>query len=127
MDKNILIKRNKDFVIGMIRLIEQLPKSLSVDVFSRQLIRCSSSVGANYRAACGAKSTADFIYKLKIVEEEADESMYFLELLREVVPENFYNTIDKLVNEANELVAIYVSSIKKVKHNQNTKIINPKS
>jgi four helix bundle protein len=115
MNKDTLIQRNKNFVIAVIRLIEQLPKSLSVDVFSRQLIRCSSSVGANYRAACRAKSTADFLYRLKIVEEEADESIYFLELLREVVPQNFFELIDKLLKEADELGAIYMSSIKKVK------------
>jgi four helix bundle protein len=118
LDKNTLINRNKAFVIAVIRLIEQLPKSLSVDVFSRQLIRCSSSVGANYRAACRAKSTADFINKLKIVEEEADEAMYFLDLLKEVVKESFHFEIDRLLKEANELVAIYVSSIKKVRQNQ---------
>ena len=122
LDKDTLINRNKAFVIAVIRLIEQFSKSLSVDVFSRQLIRCSSSVGANYRAACRAKSTADFIYKLKIVEEEADESMYFLELLKEVVPNSFHPEIDRLLKEANELVAIYVSSIKKVKQNQKSKI-----
>ena len=118
LDKNTLINRNKAFVIAVISLIEQLPKSLSVDVFSRQLIRCSSSVGANYRAACRAKSTADFINKLKIVEEEADEAMYFLDLLKEVVKESFHFEIDRLLKEANELVAIYESSIKKVRQNQ---------
>ena len=113
----MLIARNKKFVIEVIRLIEQLPKSMVVDVFSRQLIRCASSVGANYRSACRAKSTADFIHKLKIVEEEADESMYFLDLLKEVVPNVFQETINRLLNEANELVSIYVSSIKRAKLN----------
>ncbi len=100
MDKTILIKRNKSFVIAVIRLVEQFPKSLFIDVFSRQLIRCSISVSANYRAACRAKSTADFDNKLKIVEKEADESMYFLDLLLEVVPNNFHETVDILLKEA---------------------------
>ena len=90
------------------------PKTREYDAFCRQLIRCSSSVGANYRAACRAKSTADFVYKLKIVEEEADESMYFLEVLLEVNEDN-HNEIKRLLGEANELLSIFVSSIKTIK------------
>lgn len=78
------------------------------------MIRCSSSVGANYRAACRAKSSADFINKLKIVEEEADESMYFLEILREVGKVH-QEQIDVLLNEADELLSIVVASIKTMK------------
>ena len=75
------------------------------------MIRCSSSIGANYRAACRAKSSANFINKLKIVEEETDEPIYFLELLKEI---NNYDLkfIDNLIDEANELLAIFVASIK---------------
>ncbi len=71
------------------------------------MIRCSSSVGANYRAACRAKSTADFINKLKIVEEEADESMYFLEIFQEI-SSSHQEEIKKLHVEANELLSIMV-------------------
>lgn len=100
MNKNELILRNKRFAFKVIDIIEELPKSKAVDIFSRQLIRSSSSVGANYRAACRAKSPADFINKLKIVEEEADESGYFLELIKYVDRGNNAKTIDGLIKES---------------------------
>ena len=83
-----------------------------------KLIRSSSSVGANYRAAQRGKSTADFINKLKIVEEEADESMYFLELLIEVMDSN-QEELKILHKEANEIVSIVVASINTARKNQN--------
>lgn len=115
MKKEELQNRNKKFVIGVIDLIDQLPKGLSFSIFSRQLLRCASSVGANYRAACRAKSTADFINKLKIVEEEIDESEYFLDLINHVDTGNNAKKIDELRKEANELLSIYVASIKTLK------------
>jgi len=115
MKKEELQNRNKKFVIGVIDLIDQLPKGLSFSIFSRQLLRCASSVGANYRAACRAKSTADFINKLKIVEEEIDESEYFLDLINHVDKGNNAKKIDELRKEANELLSIYVASIKTLK------------
>lgn len=84
--------------------------------FTSQLIRCSSSVGSNYRAACRAKSNKDFINKLKIVEEEADESMYFLELLMEILPERKIE-FQKLHAEANELLSIVVASLRTLRKN----------
>jgi len=105
--KNILKERTKKFAIDCWYLCSKFPVNREFDAFCRQLIRCSSSVGANYRAACRAKSNADFINKLKIVEEEADESMYFLELFLTIS-----NKIKRLLNEANELIAITVASIK---------------
>lgn len=115
LDKSVLISRNKAFVAGVIDLIESLPKSMANDVFSRQLIRCSSSVGANYRAACRAKSSADFVYKLKIVEEEADEALYFLDLINYVQKGKKENQIKKLMTEGEELLSIYVASINTMK------------
>lgn len=115
MRKEELQDRNKTFVFGVIDLIDQLPKTMSFSVFSRQLLRCSSSVGANYRAACRAKSTADFIHKLKIVEEEIDEAGYFLELIEYAAKPERFESINKLKIEANELLSIYVASIKTVK------------
>lgn len=73
--------RYRGFAIEVASLIQDLPKNIVNINYSNQLIRSSSSPGANYRAACRAKSIADFINKLKIVEEELDESLYFLELL----------------------------------------------
>ena len=111
MNKTDLIKRTKRFALDVIHICDQLPNSNVNNVFSRQLIRCSSSIGANYRAACRAKSGIDFINKLKIVEEETDEAIYFLELLKEISNNNT-KSIDVLINEANELLAIFVASIK---------------
>ena len=98
------------FALDVARFCEDLPPRFSILSYSRQLIRSSSSVGANYRAACRAKSTADFINKLKIVEEEADESVYFLELIDEL-EDSQKESISKLKKEGNELLAITVASI----------------
>lgn len=92
-----------------------MPRTREFDPWVRQLIRCSSSVGSNYRAACRAKSRADFINKLKIVEEEADESVYWLELIQEAMGTNSPE-LNSLLKEANELLSIVVSSIKTAKH-----------
>lgn len=87
-----------------------LPKHLPFDIYIRQVIRSSSSVGANYRAACRGKSPADFINKLKIVEEEADETVFFLELILEFETK-CEAEIKTLIKEGNELLAIFVASI----------------
>ena len=76
MDRIAFQKRTKAIGIETIKLIDSLPKSRSADVVARQLLRSATSVGANYRAACRAISTADMINKLKFVEEEADETLY---------------------------------------------------
>lgn len=81
-----------------------------------QLIRSSSSVGANYRASQRAKSTADFINKLKIVEEEVDESVYWLEIFEIIIQDNL-EEIQILKKEGNEILAIMVASINKAKRN----------
>lgn len=109
--KEALKKRTKKFATDCWWLCAKFPNSRGFDAYCRQLIRCSSSVGANYRAACRAKSTADFINKLKIVEEEADESMYFLELLIEISDKE-HEEMKRLHKEANELLSITVASIK---------------
>jgi len=83
MDKIELKRRTQRFAINVIKFIETLPLNKSINVLSNQLLRCSCSVGANYRSACKGKSTADFINKIVIVEEEADESIYWLELMEE--------------------------------------------
>ncbi|MGS2761217.1 four helix bundle protein [Sinomicrobium sp. M5D2P9] len=88
MYRNNLTDRTKRFAIDCWKLCNRLPKSREFNAYVNQLLRCSSSVGANYRASQRARSTADFINKLKIVEEEADESMYFLELLLEISEAN---------------------------------------
>lgn len=106
-----LVKRTKGFALNCFRFCKTVPRSRELDAWVGQLIRSSSSVGANYRASQRAKSSADFINKLKIVEEEVDESAYWLELFMEVGNSD-PDTIDYLHKEAKELLAITVTSIK---------------
>ena len=103
--------RTKKFALRVIRLKEALPKGRTADIIGKQLLRSGTSVGANYRAACRARSTADFIAKMGIVEEETDESIYWMELLIETSLMN-QERLDELIKEANEILAIVVSSIK---------------
>lgn len=121
MTKAELIERNRRFVISVLAALETLPHNRMYDALVRQLVRCVTSVGANYRAACRAKSTADFLNKLKIVEEEADETCYFLDLLMTLTGDKGRQTLEGLYKEANELVAIYVASIKTTRSRVGTK------
>ncbi|WP_083692381.1 four helix bundle protein [Seonamhaeicola sp. S2-3] len=115
--KNELIQRTKQFALGCWHFCFKVPKSREYNAFVNQLIRSSSSVGANYRASQRAKSTADFINKLKIVEEECDESVYWLEIFEEIFPEQIQE-ISILKKEGKELLAIIVASINTAKRNQ---------
>ena len=117
MDKIELKRRTQRFAIDVIKFIEELPNSRSLNVLCYQLLRSSSSIGANYRAACKGKSTADFINKIVIVEEEADESIYWLELMEEsgLVSSTKLVTLKK---EADELTAIFTAIGKTAKANQ---------
>ncbi len=125
--KQQLKNRTQKYAADCWHLCTKFPVSREYSAFCNQLIRCSSSVGANYRAACRAKSDADFINKLKIVEEEADESMYFLELLLQVGNKE-HEEIKRLHSEGNELLAIVVASIKTMRaKNQKSTIENRKS
>src|SRR5437773_7361205 len=108
MDKEALKNRFKVFAIKVAELIQDMPESKINRPYFNQLIRSSSSTGANYRAACRAKSASDFINKLKIVEEETDESIYFLELLQHF-NHTFHDRIGILLKEGNELISIIVS------------------
>ena len=103
--------RTKAYALRVITLVEALPQHRTAEVIGRQLLRAATSVGANYRAACRAKSTADFIAKMGIVEEEADECLYWMELLIDsgLVP---HSRLTELMAEGNALVAIVVTSIK---------------
>ena len=103
--------RTKSLAIGIIKLCEGLPEKDSNRIITRQLIRATCSVGANYRAVCRAKSTADFINKLNIVEEEADESIFWMELLGELNT-NILETVLNYRNEMNEILAIVVAAKK---------------
>ncbi|MEG4577609.1 four helix bundle protein [Microcoleus sp. N3A4] len=83
MDEQEFKQRTKQLALRVIKLVSSLPKNTVSEVIGKQLIRSGTSVGANYRAACRARSTADLIAKLRIVEEEADESLYWMELIVE--------------------------------------------
>lgn len=120
MNKEILKQRTKAFSISIGKLVLDLPYNLINKNYSNQIVRSSSSVGANYRAAIRAKSTADFINKLKIVEEELDETMFFLELLKEFNSEKTQQIVTDW-KEANELLSIIVASISTLRRNQSKK------
>ncbi|TCP25958.1 four helix bundle protein [Tenacibaculum skagerrakense] len=115
--KNQIINRTKVFALNCWKFCFKIPKSREYNAYVNQLIRSSSSVGANYRASQRAKSTADFINILKIVEEEIDESIYWLEIFEEILPE-YKEEVEILKKEASELLAIMVSSINTTKRNQ---------
>ena len=116
MNSEILKKRTYNFALSVIDLIDEMPKTMAADVLSRQLLRSSTSVGANYRSACKAKSTPDFINKLKIVEEEADESEYCLSLIKDCKKFKISN-IESALKEATELNRIFSASARTAKSN----------
>jgi four helix bundle protein len=116
MDKLVLIERIKKLCIRVIAMVEHLPETNSAKVISGQVLRSVTSMGANYRAACRSKSSRDFINKLKIVEEETDETLYWLELIE--LTEMFRPIqIEPLKKETEELLSIFVASIKTAKMN----------
>lgn len=116
MNRDEMQERTKSFAIAIIQLVEGLAKSRTGDVVGRQLLRCGTSVGASYRAACRARLQADFISKMGIVEEEADESIYWIEILVKAALVKKEDVV-ALLDEANQLVAITVSSIRTAKKN----------
>jgi four helix bundle protein len=103
--------RTKRFALDVIRLVGSLPRGETARLVAGQLLRAATSVGANYRAACRARSAAEFAAKMGIVEEEADECGYWLELLTEAGLVSA-STVRSLRNEADELVAISIASIR---------------
>ena len=114
MKSSDLKKRTKQFALDILNLTDSIPYGRKADAICRQLIRSATSVGANYRAACRARSKADFISKITIVEEESDESQYWLELLVEsaIVAQD---KVSQLLKEADELTAIFAASGKTAK------------
>jgi four helix bundle protein len=111
MNEQDLKKRTKQFGLRVIKLVESLPSTQTARTIGNQFLRSGMSVGANYRAACRGKSKADFIAKAGISLEEADECMYWMEMLQEagIVPAE---KLRELMKEADELVAIFTASIK---------------
>ncbi|MFD0751317.1 four helix bundle protein [Mucilaginibacter calamicampi] len=116
MTKEEMKSRTKNYAIANARLVLSLPNNVVNRNYSDQLNRSASSTGANYRAACRAKSKADFINKLKIVEEELDETLFFNELLLELNPE-LKEKIAPIYKEGNELLSIIVAAINTLRRN----------
>ncbi len=114
MDYENLKKRTKSFALQIIHLVESLPNNKVCNIIGNQLLRSATSVGANYRAGCRAKSRADFISKMGTVEEEADETAYWLELLLESGQKND-NQLNLALREADEILSITIASIKTAK------------
>lgn len=121
MESAELQQRTKSFALRVLKLIEQLPNTSGGRVLANQVARSATSVGANYRAACRARSRAEFASKLGTVAEEADESLYWLELIRDgnFVPEK---KLGSLVSEADELTAIFTAGRRTSSKNQTSKI-----
>jgi four helix bundle protein len=108
VSKAELLARTKIFSLRILKLVDHLPRTMSGRAIGNQLVRCGTSVGANYRAACRSRSRAEFAAKLGIVAEEADETVYWLELLRDakLIPKG---ELSELLKEANELTAIFTA------------------
>lgn len=115
MDKFELMERTRKFAIRVYSLADSFPGTRGANNIAYQLHKSSSSVAANYRAACRAKSKADFINKIKIVEEEADETFFWLEFAREISLVNNNPELNPLIKEADELVAIFTKTLKTLK------------
>jgi four helix bundle protein len=127
MNEREFKERTKRVGLRVVRLVESLPQSKTADVLGRQLLRSGTSIGANYRAACRGRSRKDVIAKLGIVEEEADETVYWLEMLVDagIVPAP---RLGDLIAEVNEIVAMTTASIKTLRLNRKSpRLSNPKS
>lgn len=111
MTREEMKSRTKMYANRIVKLCSALPSNWIAQTLGKQLLRCGTSVGANYRAVCRAKSNSDFINKLRIVEEECDESLFWMELLAD---NNLIKAsrLSRLMKEADEILAITVSSAK---------------
>ena len=104
-------RRTKEFVLRSIRVYQALPKTEEARILGKQFLRSASSTGANYRAACRARSKAEFYAKLSITLEEADESLFWMEVLVEskIIPEN---RLENLMQEATEIIKVIAKARK---------------
>ena len=116
MTKDELKLRSKKFAVNIVKLVEELPNSKAGNTIGNQIIRSGTSVAANYRSACRARSNADFISKITVVEEECDETLFWLELIAEsdlIKKEKIFD----LMKEADELTAIFTASGRTARQN----------
>ena len=114
-------QRTKQFGLRILELLDHFPKTIGARVVANQIVKSATSVGANYRAACRARSRTEFASKIGIVAEEADESLYWLEVIAEgkIVPQQ---KVARLLKEADELTAIFTSARRSVSQLQPSKI-----
>ena len=122
MNQDDLKKRTKAFALRVMKLVDALPRTTAGRAIGNQLVRSGTSVGANYRAACRGRSKAEFVAKLGVVIEEADETGFWMELIIDGALME-HDKVESLLNEASELVAIFTASQKTAK----SAISNPKS
>lgn len=120
MNRQELQQRTKKFHVDVIKLCSDFPRNAARFETAKQLIMSAGSVGANYRASARAKSNADFIYKIEIVLEESDESHYWLEVAKDAEIK-VGTEVDRLIDEANQLTAIFSATDKTAKANKNRK------
>ena len=120
MTKEELKKRTKKFALDIIILVDELPDKKAGRTIGSQLIRSGTSVAANYRSVCRSRSNADFISRITVVEEEFDESQFWLEIISESALKKS-DFVDKLITEASELTAIFTAS------GRTAKLNNPKT
>jgi len=115
--------RTKQFAIRIVRVFKSLPKNDEARIIGKQLLRAGTSVAANYRAVCRSRSKAEFISKMSVVVEEADETAFWLELLLEtsIIPEV---RLRDLLTEANELLAIFAASLWTARQERKTQSVN---
>ena len=111
MTREEMYERTMQFSVRIVRMVKAMPRGIAEDVIAKQLTKSATSIGANYREACHGKSTADFVSKLKISEGEADETLYWLQLLVNsgIMKQS---KLQALIDETNELVAILTASTK---------------
>lgn len=121
MEKAELLARTKAFSLRVLKVVDQLPNTAAGRAIASQLVRSGTAIGANYRAACRGRSRAEFAAKLGIVAEEADETLYWLELIGEsgLLPQV---RLSEIMQEANELTAIFTSARRTASNKSNLKI-----
>jgi len=121
MNRVDLERRTKQFAISALTFVRALPPDRAIDVLARQLLRSATSIGANYREANRAESRADFVHKIGLVEKEAAETEYWLELLRDAGLSDGA-AIDSLLSEAQELLRIFCAANRTAKANKSRKV-----
>jgi four helix bundle protein len=126
MNRNELEERTKKFHLNVIWLCSNLPRTAASYAITKQIIRSAGSVGANYRVTIRAKSKADYVYKMEIVLEEIDESLYWLEILKESGLASGIE-ITNLIKEASELTSIFAATVKTLRLKNKSEIRHPRS